>query len=463
MRSGPRRFRNLRPIRRDNPDLRGIRAHHGLHRAQRFLRRERRQSGRRQPLLHRWARRHSDLRPGAPVDAERRPPQAAPFMGDDIEDRVGCGIVRLPRRAQQGRRRRKHDEPVERIGAGQPIEILRPADLRSQNPFETGPILRGERGIVDDARRVNDATQRRPGRAPFGKESVKRISVADIDRRDAHLRRPRRPTAAGCWTHPGYRPRGVRQAKYVSRRARPAIPPPARPRPDRPPVTRYWPSGRTSGAGVVRRCETTILPICRALHHVAEGGRGIFEREGRDGQRGQSSVGQIRHETREELRDPFRLPFRGVAKINDVIVDSRARACDLLCGPDAALADLDEPSAPSRGPEARVDERSAQRVEHDIDAPAVGQPRDLGVERVVARIENMMDAERAKASALDLASRGGEDFRAGPQRQMNRGKTDAAGRRVDQHAIRTLSAGPPLRARSPRSDRQSGGPRLPRR
>ena len=26
----------------------------------------------------------------------------------------------------------------------------------------------------------------------------------------------------------------------------------------------YWPSGRIRGPGVVRRCVTTILPICRA-------------------------------------------------------------------------------------------------------------------------------------------------------------------------------------------------------
>ena len=47
----------------------------------------------------------SDPRPGAPVDAERRPPQAAPFVGDDIEHRIRRGVIRLPRRAQQGRGR----------------------------------------------------------------------------------------------------------------------------------------------------------------------------------------------------------------------------------------------------------------------------------------------------------------------------------------------------------------------
>ena len=55
--------------------------------------------------------------------------------------------------------------------------------------------------------------------------------------------------------------------------------------------------------------------------------------------------------------------------------------------------------------------------------------------------EDMMDAEGAKVGALGLASRGGEDFGAGPQRQMNRRKTDAARRGMDQHAIGTRQPG----------------------
>ena len=153
-----------------------------------FAEARRDQSARRQPFFHQWARRHSDPRPGAPVDAERRPPQPAPFMGYDIENCIRGGIIRLPRRAQEGRSRREHDEPGREILPGQPVEILRPADLRSQNPFEAGPILRGERGIVDDARRVDHAAQRRPGHASFGQERAERLSIADIDRRHADLR-----------------------------------------------------------------------------------------------------------------------------------------------------------------------------------------------------------------------------------------------------------------------------------
>ena len=48
-----------------------------------------------------------------------------------------------------------------------------------------------------------------------------------------------------------------------------------------------------------------------------------------------------------------------------------------------------------------------------------------------------MYAEGEKVSPLDLTPRGGKDFRAGSQRQLNCRKADAARRGMDQHAIRS--------------------------
>jgi len=79
-----------------------------------------------------------------------------------------------------------------------------------------------------------------------------------------------------------------------------------------------------------------------------------------------------------------------------------------------------------------------------VDAFAVGRPRDLVAERGLPAVEHVGHAEGAEEGLLGGAG-GSEDFGAGGLSQLNRGKADAAGSGVDQHAFAGLKIRRPER------------------
>ena len=102
---------------------------------------------------------------------------------------------------------------------------------------------------------------------------------------------------------------------------------------------------------------------------------------------------------------------------------------------DVAFADLDESSAERQQFEPGALGGTGQRVEHDVDAVAVGVAADLLGELDAARVVDMLNSHVAQQFSALRAAGGGEDLGSGGTGDGDRGLAHAAGRGVDQHPI----------------------------
>ena len=126
---------------------------------------------------------------------------------------------------------------------------------------------------------------------------------------------------------------------------------------------------------------------------------------------------------------------------------------------DVGLADFEEPAVRAEDRQALGDRLAGQRVEHDVDALAVGVGEDLVGERGRAAAVDVLHAERAEEVALFVAAGRGEDFRAEMLGDLNRGEADAAGTGVNQHPLAGLELREPHQAvvRGEERDRDRAG------
>ena len=78
------------------------------------------------------------------------------------------------------------------------------------------------------------------------------------------------------------------------------------------------------------------------------------------------------------------------------------------------------------------------RVDHEVDAPAVGEPACLVGEVVAPVVDAMVEAVLDQAAELVVARRRGEHGRTGPLGQLDRGQADAAGAGLHEHRLTRL-------------------------
>ena len=113
---------------------------------------------------------------------------------------------------------------------------------------------------------------------------------------------------------------------------------------------------------------------------------------------------------------------------------------------DVALADLDESSTERQQFEARALGGAGDRVEHDVDAVAVGVTAYLVGELDASRVVNVLNTHVAQQLSTLLAARGGEDLGSCGAGDRDRRLPHAAGRGVDQHLVTGLDAGQVVQA-----------------
>ena len=102
---------------------------------------------------------------------------------------------------------------------------------------------------------------------------------------------------------------------------------------------------------------------------------------------------------------------------------------------DVALTDLQESAVRAQCRKALGDRLARQRVEHDVYAVAVGGGQHLVGERQGPRVRDVLDAECTQVLSFLRGASGGVHRRAQPARDLDRRKTDATGRRVDEDAL----------------------------
>ncbi len=264
----------------------------------------------RRPSASLQPRRHAHLGPGAPVDAQRRPLLPAAMMGQGVEEGVGGGVVALARRAQQRGGRREQHEQIQRLVAGQLVQVPGAEHFGRHDPVEPLAGLLAENAVVQHAGQVEDAAQRRQFRADVRQQAGD--LARDCPRRSGGPRRGRRPfralrvAIAASADAPDLPTRTrCRAPRSASQRAT------FRPRPPRPPVTRYVPSSRSENA---RLAEVAVRGGLD--HHFADvlGPRHVPQRVDRalDAKRPQRQrlefpLDELRHHFAHQLADALRL------------------------------------------------------------------------------------------------------------------------------------------------------------
>src|SRR5258706_16261755 len=88
--------------------------------------------------------------------------------------------------------------------------------------------------------------------------------------------------------------------------------------------------------------------------------------------------------------------------------------------------------------QALLQRAAADRIDDEIDALVVGDAHYLG-DQILSRIVNaVIEAERLQPRELVFAGRRRDDDRTRPLRQLDRGKADRAGARLDEDGFTLL-------------------------
>ena len=133
-----------------------------------------------QCALHR-AHRHATVRPGAPVDTQRRQPLLVAIVRQTIQKGVGGGIVALAGIAQQRRGRGEEDQEIQIKVCGELMQQPTARHFGREDRCKACPLLIHQNGIIQEPSRVKDPFERQRGRADLGEERAHGGFISYID------------------------------------------------------------------------------------------------------------------------------------------------------------------------------------------------------------------------------------------------------------------------------------------
>ena len=173
------------------------------------------------------------------------------------------------------------------------------------------------------------------------------------------------------------------------------------------------------------------LPEVLGLRHEPERADRVSQMERVKRQRLQIAAGELLEQAREDRSNGLAI----AAEVDRVIRNIGPTLCDSLGRPDRVLAEFQEPAARTEHRQTALDEFSCERIEHDVDALAVGARHHLVGKLKRARAQDVLDADRFEIGALDRAANGRVHLGAGLLGQLDGGKTDASCGRMNQDAV----------------------------
>ncbi|SHT76128.1 Uncharacterised protein [Mycobacteroides abscessus subsp. abscessus] len=426
------------PIRLQDGRLSGAIGHHLGQRRKRRRGIQRNQALGTDVRGRRLRRRHAALTPRTEVDTRGRQTLRPALRDQTIEQRIGRRVVGLAGRTEQAGHRGRHDEEVQIVTLGQPVQILRPECLGRQRCPEPFHTLLTEQRIVEHTGQMCHARQRRQFRtdplqeprdlglrADIGGEHVDARLGALGDLPDHALRIGVGRTTAGQHDVPGT------QLSQVGRGVQ---------------TDRAEATGDQIGP-IRPRCQRIRhlahdLADMPGLLHAAERRPGLRQRVDLGGQRRPLSLGQSLGDLGEQDPDAVRLLEHHRVQRDNLVGDVGPGLRHLLRGPNIALGDLGEATVLGGGAQGRLDEALAgEAVEHHIHTRAVGVRQDLIGEIGCTRVVHILHAELAQCRPLEGAGRGEH---LGPELlgHLNGRQPDTATGGVNQHLVTRLELRP---------------------
>src|SRR5208282_3583676 len=92
--------------------------------------------------------RHACRGPGAPIDAQREETAVAALLCELVKNSIRRRVVALACRPENAGGGSEHDETIERIDAGEPIEQPGAVNLRRKHARQTARVLLQQAGVV---------------------------------------------------------------------------------------------------------------------------------------------------------------------------------------------------------------------------------------------------------------------------------------------------------------------------
>ena len=179
------------------------------------------------------------------------------------------------------------------------------------------------------------------------------------------------------------------------------------------------------------------------LLHGAEGVDHALRREDTAGQGRERPFAEQGHDLSKQPRGelgPTGQQLIGIdAKVADVVLEGAQADGGVL--EEIALAELQEAAEGLEHRKAAAHGLAGKRVEHDINAFAVGRGEDVVGKGEAARIEDMIRAEQAHEIAFLIAACRGIHLRAEMLGELDGGNAHPARRAVDEHALAGLQVG----------------------
>ena len=369
-----------------------------------------------------------------------------------FEEAVGRDIVELTGIAQQGRRRREEQQVVEALPSrlelgGQGLEVEAAAHLGLQHPGDGFLVHAVDQAIVEHHRGMDDALERPAGGQALDR-ALQGAGVGDVEgdrsyidasaaeRLDAGAgpvgqlagaaRQHEMPGAAGGQPFSGGEAEAAGAADHQ--------------------VDAVRSDGEGAGrsrilAGLAGRRDHDLADMAGALHQPEGVAQPLAaEHAMRQG---------LEFAGREQLNQFAEQALRELAMVDDQLVDVDAEVAevaaerpqaDMSVGVEIALAELDEPAERPQAVE-RADHRFAgQRIQHDVDAAALGVGGNLVGEGERARIQHQVGAEIAQHRALFLRAGRGNDLGTAEARDLQGREPHRAGAAMDQHSLAFFQA-----------------------
>ena len=119
--------------------------------------------------------------PGTPAEALRGQPPGPPVPDQRIEKAVPGRIGRLPRIAEKpGGRGHQHEMP-DRMPVRKPVKVPGPDDLGRQHRRHPLRRLSQQNAVIQDACRMDHATQSRPIGQQAVEDRLQRVAIGDVD------------------------------------------------------------------------------------------------------------------------------------------------------------------------------------------------------------------------------------------------------------------------------------------
>ena len=230
---------------------------------------------------------HADIADGAPGHRQRGQAAAAALPRQALHEAVGGHVGALAGIADEGRRRGEQDEVVEAPVPGGGVQVLGADHLRADHRVERRGVDVGDQAVLEHRGGVEHAGELLPALLDPGDQPVHRGAAGDVDGLGLDGHAPRRSSSAtialASSVAAPLRPASTRclAPRSISQRAA------SRPKPPRPPVSRWTPSAETVNglAGVLHdraglgRADHDLPDVTRLLHQP-ERVRGLGRREG---------------------------------------------------------------------------------------------------------------------------------------------------------------------------------------